>query len=370
MKFYDEVRISVKAGDGGNGCASFRREKFIARGGPNGGDGGKGGDIVLIVDPSVATLIDLHFQKNYRAQDGEHGRGKDQYGKAGGDLIIKVPPGTVVSGEDTGEPLGELIEPGAVMIAAAGGRGGWGNIHFKNSVRQAPDFAHSGKPGEQKTLRLTLKLLADVGIIGYPNAGKSTLISRVSRARPKIADYPFTTLAPNLGVVYLGEHRSFVIADIPGLIKGASEGAGLGHRFLKHVERCAVLIHLLEAAPDPERNPLADFEVIEEELMHYSPDLAAKPRVAALNKIELPECRDWEPRVREYMAARGLAFHAISAVTGEGVQDLMNAVGEVIRQTGSAAARIHGAQIDQTGGEASAKTTAYDPARSGETESG
>lgn len=317
MIFIDEAKIYLKAGDGGDGVATFRREAHVPKGGPSGGDGGNGGSVVLVADEQLSTLLDFKYQQHYRAESGESGRNRDQYGKGGADLVVKVPLGTVVKDADTGEVLHDLDKPGARVVVARGGRGGRGNIHFKSPWNQAPRTAEPGTPGEELTVRLELKLLADAGLLGFPNAGKSTFLAAVSRARPKIADYPFTTLTPNLGVVGLSGNRSFVLADIPGLIEGAAEGAGLGHRFLRHVERTRVLLHLLEVAEG--RDAEADFDVVNGELAKYDPALAERPQVVALNKIDLTHAREAYPALRERFARRGIDLHAVSGATGEGV---------------------------------------------------
>ena len=342
MRFVDEVLVHVKAGDGGDGAIAWRREKFIPRGGPAGGDGGDGGDVVLEVDPQLSTLLDYRYVRRHRARNGEGGRGSDQNGQNGPTLTLRVPPGTVVKDAATGEILADLSAPGERFVAAKGGKGGLGNMNFATSTNQAPRYAEEGTPGEERELRLELKLLADVGIIGYPNAGKSTLISRVSRARPRIADYPFTTLVPNLGVVgYRGE-RSFVIADIPGLIEGAHAGAGLGHQFLRHVERCRVLVHLVDpVAPGEGRSPLADHKAVNRELRLYSPALAEKPQVVALTKMDLPEARKRFQEFRKGLAGgrRKPPILAISAVTGEGLDALLDAVARLLYGGGAGARR-------------------------------
>jgi GTPase len=330
LKFVDEVRIHVKAGDGGDGAIAWRREKFIPRGGPAGGDGGDGGDVVLVVDPQLATLLDYRYVREHKAKSGEQGRGSDQNGHAGADLELRVPPGTLVRDAGTGEVLADLADPGLRVVVAKGGKGGLGNMNFATSTNQAPRYAEPGTPGEEKELLLELKLLADVGIVGYPNAGKSTLISRISRARPRIADYPFTTLVPNLGVVGWRGERSFVVADIPGLIEGAHAGAGLGHQFLRHVERCRALVHIVDGAPQGEgRSPRADYDAINRELALYSPTLAEKPQIVAVNKIDLPEARKGAADLQRALARRKRApakVLAISAVTGEGLDALLDAV--------------------------------------------
>ena len=320
--FFDEAKIYVKAGDGGNGCVSFRREKYIPFGGPNGGKGGKGGDVYLGVDPHLNTLINFKKRSHFKAQRGDHGRGKNQTGKQGEDLTIAVPPGTVAYDADTGQLLADLIQPEQRAIVARGGRGGRGNAAFATPTNQAPRLAEKGEPGQERWLRLELKLIADVGIVGVPNAGKSTLLAAVSAARPKIADYPFTTLEPNLGVVTVDD-RDFVLADIPGLIEGAHAGAGLGHQFLRHVERTRLLIHLLDGAS---ADPLSDFEKINEELALFDSQLARKPQVVVLNKMDLPQTQELWPRIRREMKKLELEAMSISAVTGQGVPTLLQRV--------------------------------------------
>jgi GTP-binding protein len=318
--FYDEAKIYVKAGDGGNGVVAFRREAHVPRGGPSGGNGGKGGDVYLLADPQVNTLIAFSKQVHFRAPNGEHGRGKNQTGAQGEDLVIPVPVGTVAYDPETGQLLADLAEHGQRVLLARGGRGGRGNRAFRSPTLQAPRIAENGEPGEELWVRLELKLLADVGIVGVPNAGKSTLLSRVSAARPKIGDYPFTTLEPTLGVVVVGG-RDMVLADIPGLIEGAHAGAGLGQAFLRHIERTRLLIHLLNGlSPDP----VGDYEVINQELQLFNPRLADKPQVVALNKMDLTEVRERWPEVARALRARGVAEPlALSAVTGEEVDVLL-----------------------------------------------
>ena len=324
--FFDEARIHVRAGDGGNGVVAFRREKYVPLGGPSGGNGGKGGDVNLTVDPHLNTLINFKKRIHFRARRGDHGRGKNQQGKSGEDCLIAVPPGTVVYDADSGELLADLMKPGQQAVVAHGGRGGRGNAAFATSTNQAPRLAENGAPSESRWLRLELKLIADVGIVGVPNAGKSTLLAAVSAARPKIADYPFTTLVPNLGVTVVDD-RDFVLADIPGLIEGAHAGAGLGHAFLRHVERCRVLIHLLNGiSPDP----LGDRDAINQELQLFNPALADKPQVVVLNKMDLTEVRELWPRVQHWLQQKGLEPMAISAVTGEGVTVLMRRVAGLV----------------------------------------
>src|SRR5262245_7624911 len=324
--FVDEIDIFVKGGDGGAGCVSFRREKFVPRGGPDGGDGGDGGSVLLEADPAITTLLDFHYQRHYTAERGQHGKGANKHGRSGSDTVLRVPLGTVVSQRDTGDLLGDLTTPGQRLLAAAGARGGRGNARFTSSTNRAPRRADLGRAGEERWIHMELKLLADVGVIGVPNVGKSTLVSRVSAAKPKIADYPFTTLTPTLGIVRADEHRSFVIADVPGLIAGAAEGKGLGHRFLRHVERTRLLIHLIDLDPANGRDPVDDYRTIDDELRAYSEELAARLQIVVANKADLPETEDRCRRLHEFCAARGLPFHAISAVTGQGLPAL---VGEV-----------------------------------------
>jgi GTPase len=324
MQFIDEAIIHVKAGDGGNGSAAFRREDGVPHGGPSGGDGGDGGSVIVVADSHMASLLDFKYKRRYKAERGEDGRNKDQYGAAAQDLTIKVPVGTVIYDIETNEPIVDLDEDGATFVLAKGGIGGKGNIHFKTAWNQAPTRAEPGTAGEERNVRLELKLLADVGLLGYPNVGKSTFISRVSRARPKVADYPFTTLVPNLGVVRLTDERTFVIADIPGLIEGASAGAGLGHQFLRHVERCRVLLHIVEATftTGPDRTPKDDFEVINRELAQYAPELAKKPQVVVLNKIDAIDPKD-VAEYRSYFAQDGIEMLTMSAATGEGIDAVL-----------------------------------------------
>lgn len=331
MKFVDQVRVELKAGDGGNGAVAFRREKYVDKGGPSGGDGGKGGSIYLHADPQLTTLLDYRFAQHQRAQNGQHGLGSDCNGKDGDDLHLKVPVGTLVLDDETGEQLADLSEAGQVIVICKGGQGGLGNINFATSTRQTPRFAQDGKPGDKKLVTLELKLLADVGLIGFPNAGKSTLISRISRARAKVADYPFTTLVPNLGVVQYKDRLSFVVADIPGLVEGASEGVGLGHQFLRHVERCRVLVHLVDLSAVAEgRVPLADFDVINEELEKYSPALATKPQIIVANKVDLPHAKDALPAFQKALARRKLTALPLSGATGEGLGPVLDAVAKVV----------------------------------------
>ncbi|MEM7136608.1 MAG: GTPase ObgE [Myxococcota bacterium] len=326
MDFVDEVTLEVAAGDGGNGCVAFRREKFVPLGGPSGGDGGRGGSVVLEAHDRMTTLLDLKFRKIVRAERGEDGRGKDQFGKAGADIRIQVPVGTQVYDHESRELVADLNHPGAELIVAEGGRGGRGNMKFATPHDRAPRRAEPGQPGTRRKIRLELKLLADIGIVGFPNVGKSTFIATVSKARPKVADYPFTTLAPNLGVVSLGIDRSFVIADIPGIIEGAAEGAGLGLRFLKHVERTRVLLHVLSPDPDPERSLLGDFETLMGELERFDPRLLERPMIVAVGKLDLPEAREALVEVEETLGARGYPVFGMSSATREGVEEVLLAL--------------------------------------------
>jgi GTP-binding protein len=332
VDFVDEVSLEVAAGDGGNGAIAFRREKFVPLGGPSGGDGGRGGSVILVAHDRLSTLLDLRFRRIVRAERGEDGRGKDQFGKSGKDVRIQVPVGTQVYDEQSKALLADLSESGAELVLARGGSGGRGNIRFATPHDRAPRRASPGRPGERKTVRLVLKLLADVGIVGFPNVGKSTFIARVSRARPKVADYPFTTLVPNLGVVSLGVDRTFVIADIPGIIEGASEGAGLGLRFLKHVERTRVLLHMLSVDPAPERDPVADFDALMSELGRFEASLLERPMVVAVSKCDLPEAREAYEDVRQALEPRGFRVFAISSATGKGVHTLLESLEAILRQ--------------------------------------
>ena len=324
--FVDEIDVFVKGGAGGAGCVSFRREKFIPRGGPDGGDGGDGGDVVLIADSAITTLLDFHYQRHYTAERGHHGKGANRHGRSGEDTILRVPLGTVVADRDSGEPLGDLSGAGDRLVVARGARGGRGNARFATATNRAPRRADLGREGDERWIHMELKLLADVGVIGFPNAGKSTLVSRVSAATPKIADYPFTTLQPSLGIVRVDEGRSFVIADLPGLIPGAAEGKGLGHRFLRHTERTRLLVHLIDLDPASGRDPVDDYHVIQEELAAYSEELAARPQVVAGSKAELPGAEPRQRALAEFCAGEALPFHAISSVTGLGVRALVHDV--------------------------------------------
>jgi len=335
MNFIDEVEIEVQSGKGGDGCVSFRRERFVPRGGPDGGDGGRGGDFVLVADAQLTTLLDLRYAKHHRAQNGRPGMGKDRCGAAGEDCQLRVPAGTVVFDTGDGSQVGDLTTDGQRLVVAAGGKGGRGNIHFKSSTNRAPRRAEAGVAGQVRRLRLELKLLADVGVVGFPNAGKSTLVSRLSRAKPRIADYPFTTLIPTLGMIELSDHNAFVMADVPGLIEGAHRGQGLGHRFLRHVERCRALVHLVTWQPgeDPVPERLIErFDALEREMRLFDAELAEKPRLAVVSKIDLPEVRELAPDVTELLGERGLPNLAISAVSGEGLDDLVGKISGILAE--------------------------------------
>ena len=328
MKFVDKAKIHVKAGDGGNGCVAWRREKFVPLGGPAGGNGGKGGDVILKADSRVQTLMDFKYKIHFKAERGQHGSGSNKHGKAGEDLVIKVPVGTVVKDAETGEVIADLTKEGQEVIVAKGGKGGKGNAAFKTSTNQAPDYAEEGEKGEEKWIELELKLLADVGIIGFPNAGKSTLISVLSNARPKIADYPFTTLSPVLGVVKLDIGKSLVLADIPGLIEGASQGAGLGHEFLRHIERTKFLLHVIDISNFREREPLEAFEIINKEMEQYSPELTKKPQIVVGNKIDILSDKEEIDRLKKAFEEKGYRFIPVSLATKEGIDELKKALQE------------------------------------------
>jgi GTP-binding protein len=333
MKFVDEASIEVIAGSGGNGCMSFRREKFIPFGGPNGGDGGRGGSVFAMGDRNLNTLIDYRYARRHEARKGENGRGSDQFGAAADDIVLRMPVGTIVRDADSGEVVAEILAPGEKVLLAKGGDGGFGNLHFKSSTNRAPRQKTPGWPGEQRRLVLELRVLADVGLLGMPNAGKSTLIAAISNARPKIADYPFTTLHPNLGVVRVAPEQSFVVADIPGLIEGAAEGAGLGHRFLRHLQRTHLLLHLVDFAPfDAEADPVEQVRAIVAELKKYDRALAAKPRWIVLNKVDMIPVEERSVRVKDFVRRlrwKGPVF-PISALTREGCEPLTRAVYEHI----------------------------------------
>lgn len=320
--FYDKAKVYVKGGDGGNGAVAFRREKYVPLGGPSGGDGGRGGSIYFIADEGLRTLVDFRYQRHYKGNRGEHGQGKGMHGRNAEDTFVRVPVGTVIRDFDTGELLVDMTEDGQQAEIAAGGRGGRGNARFANATNKAPRISEKGEPGQERWVSLELKLLADVGLVGFPNAGKSTLISRISAAKPKIADYPFTTLVPNLGVVRMPDGDSFVVADIPGLIEGAHQGAGLGHEFLRHVERTRVLIHVVDMAGSEGRDPLEDFKAINKELEAYNPDLAHRPQVVAANKMDLAGATENLQRLKHALGEETEVF-PISAVTGEGIEPLL-----------------------------------------------
>ena len=339
MKFIDEARIEAIAGDGGNGSASMRREKFVPFGGPDGGDGGRGGSVYALADRNINTLIDYRYAKKHLARNGENGRGADCYGKGGDDITLRMPVGTIISDMETGELIADLTEHGQQVVLAEGGEGGLGNLHFKSSTNRAPRQKTEGKPGQRRMLKLELKVLADVGLLGMPNAGKSTFISSVSNARPKIADYPFTTLAPNLGVVRVGPSQSFVIADIPGLIEGAAEGAGLGHQFLRHLQRTGLLLHLVDLAPfDDATDPVAEAKAIVNELAKYDEALHAKPRWLVLNKLDMLDDDTRKQRVADFIKRfkwKGPVFE-ISALTGQGCETLIYTIYQHLAKHGAA----------------------------------
>src|SRR5271168_5246080 len=328
--FIDEAKIRVKAGDGGNGCMAFRREKFVPRGGPSGGDGGTGGDIVMESSESHNTLVHFRFNPEYKAERGRHGEGSKKTGRDGEGIILKVPVGTIVYDEDTGEVVHDFSRPDERVVIARAGRGGRGNAQFATSTHQAPREHEDGRPGEDRNFRLELKLLADVGLVGYPNVGKSTLISRISAARPKIADYPFTTLEPNLGVVSTGDGRTFVVADIPGLIEGAHLGHGLGVQFLRHIERTRLLVHLVDVSEASGRDPVQDFEIVMTELASFSPALMEKPMIVVATKLDAAQDPERIASLEHLAAERGLPFYKISSVTGEGIEALKHAIAEVV----------------------------------------
>ncbi|HMM22784.1 MAG TPA: GTPase ObgE [Selenomonadales bacterium] len=330
--FIDRAKIQVKAGDGGNGMSSFRREKYVPKGGPNGGDGGRGGDVILLVDDSLNTLIDFRYKRKFKADAGSNGQTSNMHGRQGQPLYVKVPPGTIVKDEETGEVIGDLTAAGQELAVAQGGRGGRGNARFVTSVHRAPTFSERGEPGEERSLLLELKVLADVGLVGYPSVGKSSLIAKVSAARPEIAAYHFTTLSPVLGVVSLREGQSFVMADIPGLIEGAHEGKGLGHDFLRHVERTRMIIHVLDASGLEGRDPLEDYHKINAELKRYNERLASRPQIIATNKMDLAEAQANYGRIVEYMTKEGREVFPVSAATGEGLPQLMERVGALLTE--------------------------------------
>ena len=318
--FVDHARVYVRGGDGGNGIVAFRREKYVPMGGPAGGDGGRGGNVVFVADEGLSTLMDFKYRRHFKAMRGTHGQGKNMHGAGGEDLTVKVPVGTVIRDDDTGEVIADLTRNGQEVVVARGGRGGRGNARFATSVNKAPSLSENGEPGQERWVELELKLLADVGLVGFPNAGKSTLISRLSAARPKIADYPFTTLVPNLGVVVTRSKESFVVADIPGLIEGAHRGSGLGHEFLRHIERTRVLLFVLDTAQTEGRDVLEDYQILRQELELYRPDLMKRPFLIVANKMDIPEAQENYERLR---AEFGHLVHAVSAVTGLGVNALV-----------------------------------------------
>lgn len=342
-RFVDQATIYVKAGDGGAGCVSFRREKFVPKGGPDGGDGGRGGSVVLRADEGLSTLLDFRYRRVFRAQRGGHGEGGNRTGRSAPDLVIPVPVGTVVKDATTGEVLADLTEHGQVAVVARGGRGGRGNARFATPTRRAPRYAEPGEKGEERTLLLELRLLADAGLVGKPNAGKSTLLARMSAARPKIADYPFTTLHPNLGVVSLGLGQSFVLADLPGLVEGAHQGAGLGHRFLRHVSRTRVLAYVLDAALS--EDPLQDLETLRSELAAYDPSLVERAKVVALNKVDLPEGRRRAEALKGVLEGRGYHVFLTSGVTGEGVHLLAAKLWELVQAARGRTSNRHVAAV-------------------------
>lgn len=330
--FVDYVKIIIKSGDGGNGAATFRREKYVAAGGPDGGDGGKGGDIYFEVDPDSNTLIDFRYNKKFKAEDGQNGSGSHRFGKSGSDFVVKVPIGTIVKDAETGKVIVDMSKPGQKELILKGGRGGKGNSHFATSTRQAPRFAIDGEKGKEKEIILELKLLADVGLVGFPNVGKSTILSKVTKATPKIADYHFTTIDPNLGVVKTEHGDSFVIADIPGIIEGASDGVGLGIRFLRHVERTRLLLHVVDVAGIEGRDPVNDFNIINEELKKYSEKLASRKQIIVANKIDSMQDENNYKKLEELAKEKNIEIYKISAVTGEGLNPLFNHVAEVLKK--------------------------------------
>src|SRR5262245_48727401 len=353
--FVDEVDIHVQSGPGGAGCLSFRREKFVPRGGPDGGDGGSGGSVFIVATPTKNTLVDFRFHPEFKARRGQHGQGSNRTGQTAEDLEIGVPPGTLVfeMDPDGGEPrlLGDLAEEGQRVLVAKGGRGGRGNARFVSSTNRAPRRIEPGEEGEEKQLRLQLKLIADVGLIGFPNAGKSTLISRVSAARPKIADYPFTTLVPNLGVVTLSDDRSFVVADVPGLIKGAHEGTGLGHQFLRHIERTKVLVHLVDVSGASGRDPIDDFITILDELERFSPAVAAKPQIVVANKMDAVDDPERVKALERHVKKRRMPFLKISGATGEGVDTLLEAAWKEIASASASSTLRRDKKVEQASAE-------------------
>jgi len=356
--FVDEATIHVKGGNGGAGCTSFRREKHVPKGGPDGGDGGNGGDVVLVAEGSVSSLLDYHYKRHYKAQRGHHGKGAVRHGAAGQDLVLPVPLGTVVRDSETGELLGDLTVHGERLVVAEGGRGGRGNIHFVTPTRRAPAFSELGEPAQERWVALEMKLMADAALVGLPSVGKSSLIARMSAARPKVADYPFTTLTPNLGVVRSGEH-SFVIADVPGLIEGASEGKGLGHAFLRHIERTALIVHVVDLTGGYEqREPVSDVDVIDAELSAHAAELAERPRILVGNKADMPGTQEASAAVRERAQESGVPYFEVSAATGQGIDQLVLAIGE----------RVHELRAAQIAEESAQPTAVYRPQPSADRE--
>jgi GTPase len=362
--FVDEAKILVKGGDGGNGCMAFRREKYVPRGGPSGGDGGNGGDVYLEANPNDNTLLRYRYNREFRAERGRHGEGSDCHGRSGVDTVLRVPVGTVIFDADSGEQLFDLAEPGQRYLAARGGHGGRGNGNpaFVRPWHQAPREHEDGRPGQERHLRLELKLLADVGLVGFPNAGKSTFISRISAARPKIAAYPFTTLEPHLGVVSAdpdavpGQGRTFVVADLPGLIEGAHEGVGLGIRFLKHVERTRLIAHLVDTSDASDRDPVNDFEIIERELAAFSPALAKEPMIVVATKLDATTDRSRLEKLRAFAERRDLEFHAISSATGEGVVELVRAMANALDRIPKPVPVSEVSEVPYAGARAAAET--------------
>lgn len=330
--FIDRTKIYVKAGDGGNGVTAFRREKFVPRGGPSGGDGGRGGNVWIESDEGLNTLLHLRYNPEHKAERGKHGEGSKRHGKDGADVTIKVPVGTQIFDVESGDQVFDFTEAGQKFLAAKGGKGGWGNSHFATPTQRTPKYHYNGRPGEEKEFQLELKLIADVGLVGFPNAGKSTLISVISAAKPKIADYPFTTLEPNLGVVDIGEFKTFVVADIPGLIEGASEGAGLGDRFLRHVERTKLNLHLVDVSPLSNRNPVEDYEIINRELANYNEEVANRPQIVVATKLDALEDAERLESLRKRVEEDGRDFMQISAVTNQGTRELVNAVARKLQE--------------------------------------
>jgi GTP-binding protein len=326
LRFIDEVTLFTASGHGGAGCVAFRHEKFVEFGGPSGGDGGKGGDVIIWATSGLSTLLELRHRPHQKAQKGQNGMGKNRHGAGGEDLVIKVPVGTMIMDAETGDQLADMTEDGLKIVLLKGGRGGQGNARFASATNKAPKFAQPGEEGEERKLRLELKLMADVGLLGLPNAGKSSLISKVSAARPKIADYPFTTMAPALGVVAYKNYRSFVMADIPGIIEGASTGAGLGHRFLKHLERSGILLHLVDISWMPDRDPMAEYEAVNRELALFSAELANKEQAVVITKIDLPQTQERLPEITAWFEAQGVRVFPISSATGEGIEALLDEI--------------------------------------------